>query len=125
MRELDVGKFTLDLNAKVFAFRSSVSREAEKILIAEMEVKLVEIGLERDGCVKAKVIDFASCFVGHLAEIILAKIDQAESMAAMSNTRIINAPEIDILALGSGNHRVQIRVERSPCSSAQEIDTGR
>src|SRR5260370_32937253 len=117
MRELDVGKFTLDLNAKVFAFRSSVSREAEKILVAEMEVKLVEIGLERDGCAKAKVIDFASCFVGHLAEIILANIDQAESMAAMSKTRIINAPKIAILALVSGIHRVQIRIESSTCLS--------
>src|ERR1700758_2512698 len=42
----------------------------------------------------------------------------------MSNTRIINAPEIDVLALGSGNHGVQIRIEWSP-GSAEEIDTGR
>src|SRR6266403_2590859 len=89
-----------------------------------MKLKFVQIRLERNRSTKTKIINLSSSFVGHLAEIILAEIDQAECMAAMSDTRIINTPEIDVLALGSGNHGVQIRIKRSPWPP-EEIDSGR
>src|SRR5258708_40147199 len=114
--ELHDGKLGLELDANIFSLAAAVARERQQILIAEVGLQLIEIRLKGNGCARSQIVGLAASLVGHFAQVVLTEVGKGEGAAAVSKSRGVNAPEINVLPLCAGNHGVHIRVERSPCT---------
>src|SRR5258708_17827073 len=114
--ELHARKLGFELDANIFSLAAAVARERQQILIAEVGLQLIEIRLEGNRCTGSQIVGLATGLVGHFAQVDLTEVGKGERAAAMSKSRGVNAPEINVLPLCAGNHCVQIRVERSPCT---------
>src|SRR5437870_4642198 len=119
MRELHFREFRLNLYSLEFSLCATVTRERQQILIAEMQLKFVQIRLERNGSAGAKIVALAAGFVSHFAQVVLAQVGKREGTAAMANSGRVDAPEIDVFALRSRDHRIYVGIKRPP--SATEI----
>src|SRR5258708_35463850 len=122
--ELHAGKLGLELDANIFSLAAGVASERQQILIAEVGLELIEIRLKGNGCAGSQIVGLATRLVGHFAQVVLTKVRKEERAAAVCKSRGVNTPEINVLPLRAGNHCVQIRVERSECSTPEVIDSG-
>jgi len=64
VEELDAGNFRVHLYALKAAFRASAAFEGQKILVAEVRGQLVQVRLEGDRFIGAKVLGFGAAFLG-------------------------------------------------------------
>src|SRR5437773_4931897 len=111
VRELHFREIRLNLYSHEFSLCATVTGERQKILIAKMQLKFVQIRLKRNGSAGAKIVALTAGFVSHFAQVVLAQIGKPEGAAAMANSGRVDAPEIDVFALRSRDYRIDVRIE--------------
>src|SRR5215471_3477998 len=112
VRKLNFRRFCVQLNPHQLSFFTAVAGKAKKVLVREMHPDFIQIGFDGDRGSESEIIGLASGRLGHFAHIVLSHVDQEEGTAAVAYGRVVDAPEINVLALGAVNHAVPVGVKR-------------
>src|SRR5712691_9012873 len=116
--------FGSDLHVLETVLRTSLWPERQQILVVQIGADFVQVGLERDGLVKAEIEGRATGFVPQLAQAGLCVVHAERESASAAGAWRIHRVEGDVFSLRSFNRRVEVGTEGSKIPP-EVIDAGR
>src|SRR5262249_24452327 len=105
-----MGELRLEPEADKSAFRPAVTGKGQEILIVEMHLQFIQKWFEGNRGEGAEKIGFATGFFSEFAEVVLRIIGQEKGAAAVTGTRRVDAPEIDVCPLSDRDGSVHITI---------------